>query len=141
MADRVLTFHRESGAGAGRMGPAYFIEADYTPTTVRIHSEETPTVGAAEFDIFDDGVSIFDNRASIIKALPSRRGPTTSQGTSTTVVLSEGDSVEEMAEDFNDNVIERGSWVTCELFKSGNGRNYTVLLELRKLTEDDEEDE
>ena len=124
------------------MGPAYFIEADYTPTTVRIHAEKAPTNGAAEFDIFDDGVSIFDNRANIIRALPSEKGPTTSQETLTTVVLSEGDSVEETAEDFaNELVIEHDSWVTCELSQSGNGKNYTVILELQRVSEDGEEED
>ena len=138
MADRILTWHRPSGAGSGRMGPAYFIEAEYTPTAVRIHAERGPQNSDAEFNIFDDGETIFANRGEDTKDSFGNVISTTSEFTA---VLPAGDFEEVIAEDFNNNVIAVGSWMTCELVKASDGLNYTVHLELRKSTEDEEEDE
>ena len=59
----------------------------------------------------------------------------------TTVGLPAGENLEEIAENFNDNTIEKGSLVYCNLVDAGGGRNFTVQLELRQVSEDDEQDD
>ncbi len=63
-------------------------------------------------------------------------------GAATTyVILGENQNGEEHAEDFNDTNIAQGSWVHCTLVDSGGGKNFTVQLELKPLSEEDEAEE
>ena len=133
MADKVLTWNcLSSGGNKYHIGPTYYMDADYIPTAVRIIAEEAPDVEDAEFDIYDDGVTIFADRAP--KYLHTRTGKVESDGAKTTVLLHVDESEEVDADDFaEDTVIEEGSWVTCNCVKDGGGRNFTVHLELEKL--------
>lgn len=138
MSNRVLTWNYFDYAGSEtRMGPTYYIEADYAPVAVRIHAEKAP-IRDAKIDIFDDGVSIFNDRAS--KTFSAATGYS-SNTPETEAVLGEGLNEEEYAEDFNGNPIEQGSWVHCTLVDAGGGKNFTVHLELEKVSEDDEPEE
>lgn len=134
----VFHYHGQSGVDV-RMSPsAYYIEADYEKVAVRIYTETAPT-SDAEFDIFDDGVSIFNSRASTLINVST--GVRTVVSDSTTIVLPAGQNSDEAAEDFNTTPIERGSWVYCNLVNAGGGKNFTVQLELRQVSEDDEGDD
>jgi hypothetical protein len=139
MTTRILTFHNQDTVGnETRIGPTYYIEADYEKVAVRIYAETAPTRDA-EIDIFDDGVSIFNSRASTHISLPSGFRTVTSD--KTTAVLAGGENSEVDAEDFNDTPIEKGSWIHCNLVDAGGGKNFTVQLELRQVSEDDERED
>ena len=140
MADRILTWHRHiTKHNETRIGPAFYMEADYEVVAVRIHSETAPTSGDVEVDILDDGVSIFSNRASSFSTPSSQKGVVgTSNPVRTTAILLKGETTEIDAEDFNQNPIEIGSWVTCSIEKRDTCENLTVHLELLKVSENDE---
>lgn len=140
METRVLTFHeKEPYHYETRYGPTYYIEADYSPIAVRICAESAPDRDA-KFDIYDDGTSIFADRGSHAQINLSS-GVRTTTDADTRVVLCKGETLEESAEDFSGNVIEKGSVVYCKLIDSGDGKNFSIHLELEKLTEDDEDEE
>lgn len=135
MADRILTWHfegvRDSNA---RMGAAYFMEADYEPVGVRAHAETAPSYADAEFNIFKDGVSILKNRAPTSTDIYGRiTVPTARQ----TVVITKGNSSEDVAEDFLDAYLEQGTWITCKYVAAGGGSNFTVQLELKRVSNED----
>ncbi len=134
--NRILAFHYHEPVGNQvRMAPsAYYIEADYEKVAVRVYAEVVP-VSDAEFDIFDDGVSIFNNRAAVHTSIT---GIVTRETAKTTVVLTKGQNSEEIADDFNNSIIEKGSWVSCDAIHGGGGRNFTVQLELSQVSEDEE---
>ena len=115
--NRILVFHYHEWAGSlTRMAPsAYYIEADYEKVAVRIYAEDAP-IRDAKIDIFDDGASIFNTHSA-----------------GTYVTLAAEQNGEEAAESFNDNLIEEGSWLYCELKDAGGGSNITVQLELKSL--------
>lgn len=135
MADRILSWIIK-GDGETVL-PAYFLEAEYAPLAVRIRAETAPSTSDATFDIFDDGVSIFANH----KARPVYyrfASDSTDYSDNTKIILPQYDSVEEDAEYFKPNlVIAQGSWITCQIYHSGSGRNFSVHLELEKLSEND----
>jgi len=136
---RTLAFHHHGESGNEiRMLPAYYIEADYAKVAVRVNAEYAPT-SDAKIDIFDDGVSIFNNNALTLTNVTT--GKTTVGTVATTVSLIAGENSEVHAEDFNDTVIDKGSWVHCNLVNGGGGKNFTVLLELENLSEEDEPEE
>lgn len=139
MADRILTwnFHRRTGNDEQNV-PAYFMESDYEPTGLRIHAGTAPSLEDAEFDILDDGASIFVDRG--VGLLDSTSGQTefVSQ---TTVQLGKGETEEQDADEFNNTPIAAGSWLTLDVVKDGAGRNFTVQLELDKVSDDSEVDE
>jgi hypothetical protein len=137
--NRILTWHDPEKQGDGRFGPAYYMDIEYEPVAVRIHAETAPYLADAEFQILDDGVSIFSNRASNL--LNKTTGVLTVGTPSTTAVLMKGESSEPDAEDFNNITIEVGSWLTCELVNNGGGKNFTVQLELEQVSDDEEKDE
>lgn len=146
MASRILTWHLPSHYIPNeRIGPAYYMEADYTPIAVRINAEIAPRTHDAEFDIKDDGVSILANRASNFVTPTIVSGTKTgdvvsSDPSKTTAILPMGDNGEDAAEDFNNDIIELGSWITCTALETGAGKNFTVHLELEKVSEEMEED-
>ena len=133
---RILTFHTKDAVGNNaRIGPTYYMDADYVPIAARLYAETAPKRDA-ELDIFDDGVSIFPNRT------PTQHNATTgvdiTGAAKTTIVLSEGQNGESFAGDFNDNPIEEGSWVHCEIVQSGDGKNFTVQLDVERLSSENE---
>lgn len=136
--NRLLTFHYHRSAGKEvRMAPsAYYMDAEYDKVAVRIYAEVAPA-NDAKIDIFDDGVSIFTDNTD--RRVSRATGAITVPSGVTAVVLSAGQNSEEYAEDFNDTLIEEGSWVYCTLADSGGGENFSVQLELRQVSEDEEE--
>ena len=137
MGTQILTFHHQEPIGnETRIGPTYYIEADYTPVAVRIHAETAPTRDA-KVDIFDDGVSIFQNRTPTVINRTTGRDET--DAAVTEAVLATGENLEESAEDFSTSLIEEGSLVHCNLVDAGGGRNFTVQLELYSSDEVKEE--
>lgn len=135
--NRLLVFHlHETSGNQARMAPsAYYIEADYEPVSIRLYAEVAPTRDA-KFDIYDDGVSVFSDRG--MESVSKTTGVISTLGAGTYITLPANTNSDEMAEDFNDNTIEVGSWVYCNLIDSGGGKNFTVIFELRPLSEDGE---
>lgn len=67
---------------------------------------------------------------------------TTQDEAKNVAILAEGDTLNEMEDDFiDDPVIETGSIVTCHLINANGANNFTVQLELESLDEEDEEAE
>jgi hypothetical protein len=133
--DRVLTWHFPKGGDKSQ--PAYYMETDYQPSAVRIYAEKAPAAGDCQVDIFDDGVSIFNDTATV-RPYFSSTVRYSKDAASTYVILPQGDNAEVDAEDFTGNPIEAGSWVTCVLGTTGGAENVTVHLELTRMDEDDE---
>ncbi len=131
---RVLTWFIKAEGKTERLNPAYYIESDYDVVAVRLHAVNAVD-SDVEFDILDDGVSIFNDRAS---TRIDNYGRLSTDASATTAVLAKGDTTEEDAEDFNGNPIEKGSWVHCELKSPASG-TFSVHLELEELSEDEPE--
>lgn len=134
MSDRVLIWHYEGtirGDGSN-IGPTYYLESDYEAVAVRIHAETAPNVEDAKFDIQDqDGVSIFANQTPTATSPLGRVTYTTS---TTSAMLPQGENYEEDAEDFKEGInIEEGTWLHCVPVTGGNGKNFTVALELERV--------
>ena len=109
-ADRILVWYLEGILGTGLdQGPAFYMDADYTPTALRIMAKRAPDAGRLSFDIKDDGVSILSRRAGLAK----------------------GDVLEDDAEEFplNPRTIEEGSLVTLDVTSMG-ASGITIQLEL-----------
>lgn len=121
------------------IGPAYYLEGDYVPVGVRLYAEVSPGVEDAEFDIYDDGSSIFADKASHTYYYDGGTVPSARATSDTTVSLHVGDTEEVDAENFQDEFfLEQGSWITCRFVKDGGGKNFTVLLELKPMSEGSE---
>lgn len=141
MGTRFLTFgpSKQVVDGKTRLGSTYYIETDYTPVAVRIHAGLVPVSGDAKIDIHADGVSIFNNRT--LSDLDLDTGVVDTGTAVTTALLGKGLSSEEYAEDFATDVdgetiiIEKGSWIYCNLENTGGGDNFSVSLELYTMTE------
>lgn len=140
MGTRILIWHQKDDINDNsRIGPTYYMEADYTPVAVRIYSEVAPT-HELKVDIFDDGVSIFSNRTLL--DINATTGVDQSGSAVTAVTLPANTNSEENAEDFTESPrIEEGSWIHCNLVNAGGGRNITVQLELYTGSEGLQEEE
>ena len=137
MSKRVLTWNTlKSDGNLYSIGATYYIEADYEPVAVRLYAEVAPDVEDAEFNIYNNGETIFQNRASDTYYVTG--GVQTKATPVTNVILTKGENDEVFAGDFKDTVIEGGSWVSCNLIKDGGGKNFTVQLDLVRLSEEDE---
>jgi len=143
MANRILTWHSSEKMRSGdRIGPTYYINADYQPVAVRMYAQTAPSLWDVEVNIFVDDVSIFSDRASSLLNASTVKGATLVVGaTKTTAILPLGDNAEIDAEDLIGNPIEEGSWVYCELVEDGGCENLSVHLELTGVNEEDEESE
>jgi len=133
-----LIFHLHDTVGNNtRMAPsAYYMEADYIPVNVRIYAEGAPSRDA-KIDIFDDGTSIFENRAST--SVNKSTGVVTVQATATEAILMAGETEADLAGNLNTDItIKEGSWVYCNLVDSGGGKNFMVQLELERLEAEEE---
>jgi len=136
--NRILTFHYKGALGhETRIGPTYYIEADYSKVAVRVYAEEAPSVDTG-IDIYDDGVSIFADTASGTWDNATGMAPGTPV---TRIILGAGQNSDVYAADFNKNIIEQGSWVYCNLVGAGGGKNFSVHLELEGVSEDSEIEE
>ena len=136
--NRILTWHHKEAIGnETRIGPTYYVNADYEKVAVRIYAETAPTRDV-KVNIFDDGVSIFADNAS--RTYSSATGYS-SNTPATEAVLAGGENSEVDAEDFNNTILEEGSWVYCHIVDGGGGKNFTVQLELHQVSEDDESED
>ena len=137
--NRLLVFHYHgTSVNEVRMAPSgYYIDGEYEKIAVRVYAREAP-IRDAKIGIFDDGVSIFSNRTPLETGDPATGVQTVVL--STEAVLAAGENSEEIAEDFNDNIIEDGSWVYCNLVDAGGGSDFTVQLELHQVSEGEGED-
>ena len=137
MSNKTLTWQTFKFEGNRySIGPTYYIEADYEPVAVRIYAEVAPEIQDAEFNIYDDGTTIFADRSS---STWYRDGGVQTQGTPiTNIALTKGEKDEVFASDFNGTIIEGGSWVSCNYVTSGGGLNFTIQLDLVRLSEEDE---
>ena len=133
--NKILTFHDSEKQSAGRLGAAYYLETDYAPVALRIHAEQTPHTGDAEFEILRDGVTIMNNRERLRRNIS---GVITSNAIKTTVVLSKSESDAEFADDFIGETLEADGWITCKLVTNGGGKNFSVQLELSDESESED---
>jgi hypothetical protein len=133
--NRSISFHIESGSQA--MLPAHYLEADYALAAARIYAEIPPSVEDAEFDIYADGVSIFNNRTPTPTPAPGREAILT---TTTTIALTKGNNSAEFTADFLNENLDEGTWLTAKLIKGGGGRNFTVQLDLIRISEPDQDE-
>jgi len=127
--NRQLVFHLHGHAGSNTfLSPsAYYVESDCTKKIVRLYAGTAPDSNA-QFDILDDGVSIFSNDTS--ERLNKTTGVITSLSSRAYATLLSGANSEDAVENFNDSVIEAESWITCKVVNTGSGKDFTVILEL-----------
>lgn len=137
MADRILTWSMKTyPGGTAMMLPSYYMESEYDVKAVRIHAGTPSNSGDIVVDIFADGVSIMaDHDYSYADYIAN----TATYSGETTIRMYEGDTSDEMAEDFNYTPIPAGSWVTCVMTSGGTAKDITVILELDKLSDGDED--
>ncbi len=130
---RTLTWNAlTDGGNKLSIGATYYIDAEYEPVAVRIYAEQAPDVEDAEFNIYDDGVTIFADRSSPTFYITG--GVETEADPVTNIVLSKGENSNDAAQDFKESLeLEKGSWISCNLIKDGGGRNFSVHLELTKV--------
>jgi hypothetical protein len=134
---RLVVFHLHGVSGkSAKMLPAYYVESDCEPIGARIYAGTAPSDDAS-FDIYNNGVSIFKDRGQ--ESVDKTTGVISTIGSGTSIILSAGENSDEYAEDFNEDVIEGGSWLTCICNKASGGRDITVQIELRQLSEDEED--
>ena len=130
--NKFLSFHTHGTSNNEvQMSPAYFLDGDYAPVAVRIYVEDAP-VREAKIDIYNDGASIFNN--STPSSYHHNTGVDLTGSAVTYMSLAAGQNSDEVADDFNDTPLEKGSWVTCKLLDAGSGANFTVQLELELIT-------
>ncbi len=134
---RILTWHdKDAGGGGQRFGPSFYLETDYVPAAVRLEAEKAPLDGDMEVDIFDDGVSIFDDHASFSSQTAHKGSLTRTGDVNTSVSLAQAQTEEELAaNDFTGDTLEKGSWVTCKILNARGAKNLTVHLELMEFGE------
>jgi len=129
MGTRILSFgpYQETIDGVIRLGSAFYIEENSKPVTASLYAVRVPTKDAL-IDVLDDGVSIFNNRT--LTVVDTTTGVNKTGAVVTGAVLPAGTNSEGNAEDFTDEVIEDGSWITCNLLDSGAGSGFTIQIVL-----------
>ena len=133
--NRFLTFHTHGTSNNEQwMSPAYYMDGDYEPVAVRIHVGKAPAK-EAKIDIYDDGVSLFNN--STTPAHHHNTGTDLTGDAVTYMSLAAGQNSDEVADDFTNDPIDSGSWITCKLLDAGSGANFTVQLEIALIEEDE----
>ncbi len=134
MANLILTWSAYKDHGNRRaMAPsAYYMDTDYVPIAVRLYAEFTPEIEDAEFNIYDDGVTLLTDRATKKFRVLTGRFEADPE---VNVAISVGENTEVSTGDLKDTIIEEGSWVSCNIIKDGGGRNFTVQLELEPIGE------
>ncbi len=133
MSNRTLTWNALSADGNKlSIGATYYIDAEYEPIAVRIYAEKAPDVEDAEFNIYDDGVTIFADRSSPTFYITG--GVETVADPVTNLVLEKGENSNDAAQDFLESLeLVKGSWISCNLIKDGGGRNFSIHLELTEV--------
>lgn len=128
---RILTFHDPEKQSAGRLGAAYYVESGFNPVAVHIHAGDAPFLAEARFDIYANGISIFNDRGYLTRNSSS---VITENVTGVTYVsLGINQDSEEYLGDFVPTGVDAESWITCELLdNNGGGRNFTVQLEIEE---------
>jgi hypothetical protein len=133
MAERILTWHYSE---PNQPLPAFYADEDYEKVAVRIYAEVAPNAGDFEVDIFDDGVSIFSNRAATFN--DTNKNDSYSDPADTKVAMHKGDTAEVDAENFTSDLIDEGSWLTCVVYGTGGAKNVTIHLELNRFDDTDD---
>jgi len=137
--DRIFTFHAHKGQGNPVfMSPAYYIDSDYEKVAVRVYAREAP-VRDASIDVYVDGASIFNDRG--YTQVDPTTGVLSTLNSGTFATLEAGDNSELLVDDFTDDDVNEGTWLTCELVDAGGGTDFTVQVELRQISEDEEKSE
>ncbi len=137
MADRTLIWSAKRCEGnPTTLLPAYYMEGDYEKVAVRIHAEDAPVDEDAQFEIYADGESIMNDHLYNYDDYIANTATYTGE---TMIHLPVDDTEDTMAEDFSNDNIEAGTWVTCAFLKDGGGKNFTIILELNRLSDSDEE--
>jgi hypothetical protein len=135
--NRFLTFHLHDTTGNAReMSPAYCLDNDYTYVSLQAYAGTAP-LRDSKFDIYADGVSIFNNRYHRI--LDEDSGVDITETPDTTIGLSAGLTRETYIDNFNANDVLSGTWITCKCLDAGGGRDYTLQLELEEVSDTNEE--
>lgn len=132
MATRILTFgpHLETVDGVTTLGSAFYIGVDSRAILASLYALRTPTNDAL-IDVLDDGASIFNNRT--LFRIDGTTGVDLTGDVVTGAVLPAGTNSEPNAEDFPDEEIAAGSWLTCRLLESGAGSGFTLQVTLSSI--------
>lgn len=129
MADRILIWHQTEPIDSNtRIGPTFYMEADYVISAVRVYAVNKPTQSDAEFTIYDDGVSIFKNHSGTSPV----HGVITYDSEATMGVLPKSANSDDAPGGFAVSEIAKGSWVYCIVNKPDSAKNVTIQLELEK---------
>ena len=133
MADRVLTWFIPDSPNPVSL-PRYYMDADYEKVGLRVYAEQAPVEDDLGIDIQADGVSIFQNQSSTTFTTGGQRTTTPV----TTPVLNKGETSQDDAPDFNDDLIPAESWVSCVISDMSGAKRITIQLELDKVDEQSE---
>ena len=126
--NKFLTFHLHGTTGnESVMLPAYYVDGEYEKVGVRIHAEIAPT-REAKFDIYADGVSIFESRG-VVEADSFDILQTVND--LTYCALTADNTTEELAGNFTADTLNEGEWITCYCSDAGGGKDFTIQLELQ----------
>ena len=137
MADKQLIWSTLRYPENGVMLPAYYLDNEYDPVAVRIYADSPPGGVDVTFDIFADGVSLFNDQDADTSDLTANYQH--KHIANTKISLDAQDSVELMAENFTEGlVLEAESWITCKMYSDGGAKNITIILELDQVSESDE---
>ena len=135
--NKFLVFHyHETIGNQAHMAPAYYMDADYELVAARIYAANAP-LRDAKFDILKDGVSIFSNRTT--RAWNKVTGVEITGVDATDIQLTAGQNSEELLMDFNTSIIEESSWVSAMVVDAGGGKNFSVQLELKPMSEGEDD--
>jgi hypothetical protein len=135
MADRILTWScKRCDGNPTVMLPAYYLEKDFDPVAVRIRAESAPTASEAVFEIYADGVPIMNDYSF---SYSDYIIDTQHYSGNYDFTLTKTETTDDMADDFNGNSLEAGTWVTCVIKEDGSGKNFTVQLELDEVANDE----
>ena len=132
----ILTFHTQSLPGGKNGGsvmlPAYYLEEEYSITALHIHADKAPG-RVAKFGVYQDGVSIVSNKT--IRTWNQLTGVENTGADDKTVELSADTNSEEYIDDLNSETIGGGTWITCTCEDSGDGKDFTVVLDVSPVDE------
>jgi hypothetical protein len=130
----ILTFHTQSLPGGKNGGsvmlPAYYLVGDYEVNSVHIHASTAPKRDA-QFRLLADGVSIIENRT--VRTWNPTTGVETTGADRDYVELSADKESEEYLDNFDVKTIS--GWITCNCKDSGDGKDFTVVLDVSPLDE------
>ena len=126
----IVRFHSHKDGSKPFMAPAFYADKDHTKVACRVYADKAPSVNPATFDIYDDGVSIFNERGANRAHLTT--GVIATYGAGTSQIINEKENSEAYIDDFTDGYISNGSWITCEIIDANGGDGFSVQLELEE---------